>query len=33
MEDAVKAAKVKWVKGASGFNSVSMGEWMKGRQG
>lgn len=32
MEDAVKASKVKWEQGASGFNSVTMGEWMKGRQ-
>ena len=32
MEDAVKASKVKWEQGASGFNAQTMGVWMQGRQ-
>ena len=33
MDDAIKAAKIKWEKGASGFNAETMTAWMKGRQG
>ena len=32
MEDAVKAAKIKWEQGASGFNQKTMSAWMQGRQ-
>ena len=33
MDDAIKAAKIKWEKGESGFNAETMTAWMKGRQG
>lgn len=33
MDDAIKAAKIKWETGASGFNAETMTAWMKGRQG
>ena len=33
MDDAIKAAMIKWEKGASGFNAETMTAWMKGRQG
>jgi hypothetical protein len=32
MEDAVKASKIKWEQGASGFNQKTMSAWMQGRQ-
>ena len=32
MEDAVKAAKINWEQGASGFNQKTMSAWMQGRQ-
>jgi hypothetical protein len=33
MEDAVKASKINWEQGASGFNLKTMSAWMQGRQG
>jgi hypothetical protein len=33
MEDVIAKSKVKWEQGESGFNSVTMAAWMKGRQG
>ena len=33
MEDAVKASKIKWEQGESGFNQKTMSAWMQGRQG
>ena len=32
MDDVIKAAKIKWETGASGFNAETMTAWMKGRQ-